>query len=109
MTIRPTEVRIGQTIWAVKWDSELLSLLDEVDGEPKLGLCLTDQNQILLRENLVPAMERDGLLHELLHAITHTYSMKWKANEERMIQKLSPLLLDTLRGNPVVLAFLTEG
>jgi hypothetical protein len=47
------------------------------------------------------------LLHELLHAIWYAAGRRGeKLAEEEAIRTLSPLLLDVLKANPDVLAFL---
>ena len=49
------------------------------------------------------------VLHELLHAHFHLGGIGDRDNGEQTITKLSPLLLDTLRRNPGLVAYLIGG
>ncbi len=52
---------------------------------------------------------RDTLLHEVLHCLAFTagLSAEWGSEkEETVVRRLSPLLLDALRRNPALVAYL---
>lgn len=52
---------------------------------------------------------RDTLLHEVLHACLFAAAGGMTTDEEeRLVASLTPVLLDTLRRNPGLLAFLTD-
>lgn len=48
---------------------------------------------------------RDTLLHETLHACLHVQELG--AEDEEFVRRLAPVLLDVLRSNPVLVAWLT--
>jgi hypothetical protein len=51
----------------------------------------------------------DTLVHEVLHAIVdiHGVDLGDEEREERVVGQLSPVLVDTLRRNPHLVAFIT--
>lgn len=54
-------------------------------------------------------MQQVTLLHEALHAVWSTTGLRQLDNdlEEQVVVGLAPLLLDTLKRNPDLVAFLT--
>lgn len=56
-----------------------------------------------------PDTRRDTLLHEVLHAVAFTAGISAElgnTKEEEIIRRMSPLLLDTLRRNPALVAYI---
>lgn len=61
--------------------------------------------QIRVVEAQGPYQERDTVLHELLHA---ALLVMGKGREEEIVSALSPVLLDVLRSNPELVAYLVD-
>ena len=79
-------------------------------GSENLGECEVDKLRIHVQVGQPPDSERDTLLHELLHAcIAHSGLDRRLADdvEEDVVRSLSPILLDTLRRNKNLIAYLT--
>lgn len=63
-------------------------------------------------QNLAPTVEREVLVHELLHAIIASTPVRGVCtlndeDEERFISALAPALLELLRENPDIVTYLT--
>lgn len=56
-------------------------------------------------ENQAPHMERDTVLHEALHAMLHVLGL---GRQEDLVRTLTPVLLDVLRSNKALTAYLLE-
>jgi hypothetical protein len=99
----PDAVKVGPFRYAIVADRHTLHSIDvEANGTTAVDL---------LRIHLDPDRPHDAvavtLLHELLHAIWYAAGRRGeKLAEEEAIRTLSPLLLDVLKANPDVLAFL---
>lgn len=63
-----------------------------------------------LDPTFAPATIAESLLHEVLHTITHVTGIDGDLDDDReeaLVNRLSPALLDTLRRNPTLVAYLT--
>lgn len=59
-----------------------------------------------------PAAVAETLLHEILHCVTESAGINaelGEAEEEKLVRRVAPLLLDVLRRNPDLVAYLTGG
>lgn len=68
--------------------------------------------RIIISADVAPAKQRNTILHELLHVVIDTTNADENLDgeaEEALVQRLSPLLLDTLRRNPQLVTFLMDG
>lgn len=97
--MRPTSVRIlGQ-----------LLVIQYVDSGPfdndAFGRADVVKQTLSVRNGQGPHQERDTLLHELLHACGLAIGHEL---EEHQVASVTPILLDVLRQNPDVVAYLTE-
>lgn len=106
----PPTVQLGPVRYEVLVDEfEILKagLEQEADLD---GHCDERAQRIVLNPELSPDVLAESFLHELLHAlcfltaVDHTFGAD---KVETMIRSLSPALLDALRRNPDVVAFLT--
>lgn len=83
------------------------------DGDGKYGWSDHHVTEIVLDPGQAPSQLRDTLLHETLHAVMNLIGVGKGdpplldyAAEERLVNALSPLLLDMLRRNPPLVDFL---
>ena len=68
----------------------------------------TQQLEVCARQG--PDQVADTVLHEVLHAVWSTAGLHTgpaSEHEEHVVASCTPLLLDTLRRNPVLVAYLT--
>jgi hypothetical protein len=81
------------------------------EGNPCLGTTHCDTARIVLWRNPCDDVLRKTLLHECLHAIMAESGYahnKWsEAEEEQVVQMLTPWLLTLLRQNPALVKALT--
>lgn len=108
--IRPTEIKIGVHTIHVVWDETKLKQSAEqnqMDPDTIMGQYVSTQNSIYITpikngENL----NRDTLLHEILHAITHLKGVPVH-DEENMIRTLTPALIEFVTQNPEVVEYVS--
>lgn len=105
--VRPHALSIGSMTWAVCYDSHKLDALTINEGGQHYGLCQPGETVIYVRGTAPVDVQRDTLMHELLHALSDTYGVEWVKDEERMVSRLAPLLLTVLRDNPTLVEALT--
>jgi hypothetical protein len=70
-----------------------------------VGHTSTSTQELHVLEGQGHHQERDTLLHEILHVASNVVGQDLK---ERQILALAPVLLDVLRRNPELVAYLTE-
>lgn len=98
----PRHVRVGAYVFTV----ELGDIFDPASGEiHSYGITKKAQELITLHKDQSPGNMRDTLLHELLHAACHASGAP---DDETAIRALSGTLVDMLRRNPALVAFLVE-
>lgn len=84
--------------------------LDELDDLD--GVCDHSKNRIWIRERMGPLMEKDTVLHELLHSIIDQLDIKRRFKdvekdfEEDVVYALTPRILALLRDNPRLVRYL---
>jgi hypothetical protein len=102
----------------VKYDIQTEPGLTAITGTS--GTCGQDVQRVLIDDQLGKDQERETVLHELMHAIfyatgTHHYleaiekDTDYKELEEKVIQPVSARVLELLRDNPKLVAYLLEG
>lgn len=75
-----------------------------------LGQTDHDKLTIIFDEKMHANLARETLMHELLHVVNQVTGLRFKwgnAKEERIVQRLSPILLELLQRNPDVVKYLT--
>lgn len=73
------------------------------------GHCDHEKQEILLRAGLVHDQAADTLLHEVLHAVFFvSHNGRPPKREEKLILRITPVLLAVLRDNPELIAYLQE-
>lgn len=84
---------------------EVIYVKDSPLSARSVGSSVLNAQRIAVLEGQAFHQERDTFLHEVLHMASRMAATPLK---ERQIIALSPVLLDVLRGNPDVVAYLTE-
>lgn len=75
----------------------------------KLGDCDVDALVLRIRQRLRKSKAREIVLHEALHACGHpAFEDGKRYTEEDFITKLAPKLLQLLRDNPALVAYLLQ-
>ena len=80
------------------------SFVDSVDDEDSNGEHDLQKQQIKVKNSIHEVLQRDTLLHEVLHAIDEQLDLRMK---HRQIHALAVALLQVLRENPALVRFLT--
>lgn len=114
MPKRPTELRVGPRVYTVHWSQEAWDSVRLNDDLPEgqMGRTKHFPLEVWVRPDLHPAQQRETLLHEILHCVFSTYlpemsNVKDLSNlEEFLVDGLDVPLLQVLRDNPKVLAWL---
>ena len=102
MTPPPTSVRVGPL------DFEVV-VVNGDELEDHFGDMHPDSLRIRLMEGIAPGLERETLMHELMHAAYYASGLREyeTEHEEREVTALALALLAMLRNNPELVAYLT--
>ena len=101
----PRRIKVGAFDYTVEHNPQAL---EDVGGDAALW---NAQLRIAVNKDQAPGYLRDSLLHELLHACyqqSGLYDPEKKEYEERVVSHMTPRILDVLRANPRLVAWLTE-
>lgn len=108
----PKEVTVGPYRYQIKNDkSSMDSAKVRFESLEAIGFTSTHEQCIYVDPELADDMRSEVLLHEILHTICEATGINTSFDEEKeeqFIATVSPLLLDTLRRNYEVAAFLLE-
>ena len=109
MTTPPDTVQVGPYTVTLVEDQAAIDRRSVEERGRLLGHYDECTTTITLAPDLTPDIRAETILHELLHAIT---AMTGLANEledddEKIVRRLSPALLDMLRRNPALVEYLT--
>jgi len=110
----PRHIKIGEAVYTVETveevpgGGEIAALSGKTCDGPALteGWC-ESTNHIYLLAGLPLDQERTTLLHEIQHSILGTDKSDRKATYHEFIYQLSPKLLQVLKENPSLYAYLT--
>lgn len=115
---RPTKAKIGNYIYAIEWHE---GRLDDENGHSSFGTHDPVQLNISIRADAAEYVQRQTLLHELLHACWYVSAGHAVAEafanealrkdtdvEEIFVQLVEGPLLGVLMNNPRLLAWLTD-
>lgn len=105
MSKPPKSVDVGPYPHRVSHKTKPIAKEVERTGKDLYGFYDEQTLTIHVHPETAPSLQRETLLHELLHAVIAVSGVKVK-NEERVIRALSPVLLDTLRRNPELADYL---
>lgn len=96
-------VLIGPYKYTVQYDAHM-----QLQGNV-VGLCGPDEEKLLLDPLLGPMKERETLLHEVRHGVWHYLALSddfSDKQEEKVIRRETPALLEVLRRNPRLAKYL---
>jgi|SRR6185436_738267 hypothetical protein len=106
----PKKVKVGHARYTVRYEENLATIAGAN------GTCGEDTQTILIDPLMGPDMERDTVLHEVLHAVFHLSDARAalpkddngdaKEAEEKVIRPLASSLLSLLRDNPKLVDYL---
>ncbi len=103
MVGRPPAIIVAPHRFTVTYEDDL------ADNSQACGLCGEDKQQIHIDNDLGPTVERETVLHEVMHAIWHQTELdrKFKDSDEEMVAwTLAPRLLALLRDNEELVRWL---
>lgn len=105
----PERIQVGPFAFTVTWAALDVAKMRHDRADGRLAQTDTSNLKITIDADLPPGQVRDSVLHEALHAIVYTAG-GWSKNlsEEDAISRFGSLLLDTLRRNPQLVAFLID-
>lgn len=100
----PKRLHIGHLTLDVQFNEA------ECEAQDANGFIVADQRRIVLRPKTHPDKQREVMLHEVLHAAVSAGNLILASDEdeERVVAGLTGPLLDALRRNPRLVAYLTS-
>lgn len=107
----PSSVRIGPHNYSVIADVTAILKISAEDNERKLGTCDTRMCVINVDPEQADSQLRDTVLHEVLHACFDLIGAGEDISddtEEKLVRRLSPVLMDVINKNPRLMTWLTE-
>jgi len=102
----PEQIRVGpHTITIVSDQADMNRR--SVEGKHDLdGQFDHRKNEIAVHPGQHPDQQAETLLHEILHAVFGFTKLDDLSNDEDVVNRLAPALLDTLRRNPALVMYL---
>jgi hypothetical protein len=107
MTTIPEHIAVGPLSYAVSEDQSAHDRASVAEGRATWGIIQYGSERILLDPEQSPGHKRMALLHEVLHACWHLTD-RAHDDDEAACLALSGPLLDTLRRNPTLVAYLLD-
>lgn len=98
----PKTVKVGAHVYAI-----LRKPKSQIDGD--LGECSFDNVQIIIAKGLRKSVAKVTLVHEILHAATYPSLDGKTMTDEDFVLGVSPVLLQVLQENPLLVEYLTAG
>lgn len=105
----PKRIHVGPFEYRVTFDEQAMTARCRAEATELLGHCDTGHLVIDVDPGQPVGQARDTTMHEALHAIVDLTGLNhaWGDSEEDFICRLSPAILDLLRRNPKLVAYLT--
>lgn len=106
----PRKIHVGPHTYRVVVDTAAMNAESVDAGEALVGRCCRRSQTIYVEPDQHPSQRRDTLLHEVLHAVASVTALEseWgDEREEEIVLRMTPALLDVLRRNPRLVAYLT--
>ncbi|MGC0389215.1 hypothetical protein [Bradyrhizobium sp. USDA 241] len=99
----PTTIKIGIYVYTLKhWDPA------EAEEKECLGLCDRFNFIIYVRNDLPDSSFAEVLEHEINHACWHAAALKSRAQEETVVNRLTPVMIMARRDNPEIYAWIDK-
>ncbi|WP_316196595.1 hypothetical protein [Bradyrhizobium sp. SZCCHNS3053] len=97
----PAAIKIGIFVYRLEhWDPA------EADKRDLMGLCDRFNFVVHVRDDLPDSSFAEVLEHEINHACWGAAALKSKANEETVVNRLTPIMMMTRRDNPEIYAWI---
>jgi hypothetical protein len=112
VTRLPDRIQIGPHDVAIVVERPTIDSLSVKDQMKLHGHYEPESNLIVLRPGMHRDYEAEVVVHEVLHALTALtgiISDLGEDQEEKFVERLAPVVLDTMRRNPDLLDYLTGG
>ena len=107
MSTLPSSIHVGPHRFAVTDDETAYNRKTVEDGAKTWGFIEYGGLQIILEPHQAEAHKRTALLHEVLHAVEDLSD--WEhPDTETFVRRIAAPLLDVLRRNPELVAYLIE-
>lgn len=106
----PTSVTIGPHRYKVVADVNAINAIS-ANSDRHVGQCDTEKLVITVDPSLAPTQLAETLLHEVLHgafSLIGACDVLTFDEEESVVRRLSPVLLDALRANQKAVLWLME-
>lgn len=107
MSELPTQIAIGPFVYRVTDDRAAFAQLVVEDMHSTWGYIRYGEERIILNPNQSAGHMRLALLHECLHGCWHLTDREHD-DDEKAVLTLAAALLDMLRRNPDLVAYLTN-
>jgi hypothetical protein len=101
----PTLVQIGPLAYTITDEEHVYNKTAVDQGEALWGRIDYAKGSIVLSPEQNDAHKRLALLHEVLHGVWHLHDKAHESDED-VLRSLTADLLDTLRRNPELVAYL---
>ena len=106
----PTTIQVGPFRFTVIANGQAIANVRKNSQQgSRIGETMFTDLTITLDPDLPPVLLAEALLHEVLHCCWWTCGLPdEQLTHESGVRALSPILLDTLRRNPLLVAYLCE-
>ena len=108
---RPTEIQLGAINWEVHFEKMPESVLEDFGCTSRqlLGLTRTQSLKIIIIPNLDPVVERITFLHELVHAMAHSFGLGFDTGKkEDVVDKIASAFYYFIKDNPETVKWLMK-
>jgi len=103
---RPEKHRVAGAILSIKWEPK--GAITQ-DGDHCFGVTANDTHDVRIEDGLPPFLERDTLMHELLHVLIRRGKLDIDEDEEEKVcELLGTALVGHIQDNPTFWRFMTK-
>ncbi len=110
MTAPPRFINIGPHRYRLVVDRAAVDRVSVEGGERVVGACDTTRLTIVVDPDIAPSQVAETVVHEILHGAMSLIGAGEDVTtdvEERIVLRLAPVLLQIVRSNPHLVAYLT--
>ena len=109
MNEMPESIRVGPYRFTIECSETAILRVSIASKGNRMGEMNSSNLTLTIKPDMPPDQLADTLLHEVLHAVLYTVGTTLEDEEqERIVGTISPMLLDTLRRNPMLVAYLLD-